>query len=365
MRLGDYTNIKTGKLDANASSENGEYPFFTCSKNPLRISSYSYECECVLVAGNGDLNTKYYNGKFDAYQRTYIIESKTKEELSVRYLYYFLDKYVEILREQSIGGVIKYIKLGNLTEALLPLPPLQTQQKIAEVLDKASSLIEKRKAQIAKLDLLVKSQFIEMFGDPVTNPMGWDVNDLGNLCFSIKDGPHVSPQYTDSGIPFISVNNIVKKNWNFQSVKYISEEDYEKYSKKCKPEYGDVLYTKGGTTGIAKYVDIDFSFMNWVHIAVLKFDKKIVNGVFLEHMLNSSYCYAQSQQYTRGIANRDLVLGQMCKIHLYIPPLDLQNRFTEFVKAADKSKFEMRRQLKKMERNYQSLMQKCFLGEIF
>ena len=119
------------------------------------------------------------------------------------------------------------------------------------------------------------------------------------------------------------------------------------------------------TTGIAKYVDIDFSFMNWVHIAVLKFDKKIVNGVFLEHMLNSSYCYAQSQQYTRGIANRDLVLGQICKIHLYIPPLDLQNRFTEFVKAADKSKFEMRRQLAMLERNYQSLMQKCFLGEIF
>ena len=78
-KLGDYVKIKTGKLDANASSEDGEYPFFTCSIEPLKISSYSYDCECCLVAGNGDLNVKYYNGKFDAYQRTYIIESLDKE----------------------------------------------------------------------------------------------------------------------------------------------------------------------------------------------------------------------------------------------------------------------------------------------
>ena len=77
VKLGDLTKIKTGKLDANASSEDGQYPFFTCSREPLKISNYSYDCECVLVAGNGDLNVKYYNGKFDAYQRTYIIEDNS------------------------------------------------------------------------------------------------------------------------------------------------------------------------------------------------------------------------------------------------------------------------------------------------
>ena len=82
-RLGDYVRIRTGKLDANASSENGQYPFFTCAVEPLKIDTYSYDCECVLVAGNGDLNVKYYNGKFDAYQRTYIIESLDKTVLSV------------------------------------------------------------------------------------------------------------------------------------------------------------------------------------------------------------------------------------------------------------------------------------------
>ena len=98
-KLGKLTKIKTGKLDANASSQDGEYPFFTCSREPLKISSYSYDCECVLVAGNGDLNAKYYEGKFDAYQRTYIIESIDKEKLNVKYLYYFLSEYLTYLRE--------------------------------------------------------------------------------------------------------------------------------------------------------------------------------------------------------------------------------------------------------------------------
>ena len=115
-RLGDYVKIRTGKLDANASSDDGAYPFFTCAVEPLRIDNYSYDCECVLVAGNGDLNVKYYNGKFDAYQRTYIIESLNKDVLSVPYLFCFLDKYIETLRKESIGGVIKYIKLGKLCE---------------------------------------------------------------------------------------------------------------------------------------------------------------------------------------------------------------------------------------------------------
>ena len=86
VKIGDLTKIKTGKLDANASSEDGQYPFFTCSKEPLKISTYSYDCECVLVAGNGDLNVKYYNGKFDAYQRTYIIENNSDGKLYMPYL---------------------------------------------------------------------------------------------------------------------------------------------------------------------------------------------------------------------------------------------------------------------------------------
>ena len=129
MKMGEFTRIRTGKLDANASSANGKYPFFTCSRGPLRIETYSYDCECVLVAGNGELNAKYYNGKFDAYQRTYIIESIDKAQLSVPFLYRFLEHYVDTLQQQAIGGVIKYIKLGMLTDAEFVLPNMELQNQ--------------------------------------------------------------------------------------------------------------------------------------------------------------------------------------------------------------------------------------------
>lgn len=161
VKLGTLTRIRTGKLDANASSTDGAYPFFTCSREVLRIATYSYDCECVLVAGNGDLNVKYYAGKFDAYQRTYIIESIDKSKLLAKYLYFFLDIYVEVLRTQSIGGVIKYIKLGNLADALIPLPGIEKQAEIVDCLETCNVIIDRIQQQLTKLDELVKSRFSE------------------------------------------------------------------------------------------------------------------------------------------------------------------------------------------------------------
>ena len=169
VKIGNLTKIKTGKLDANSSSEDGQYPFFTCSREPLKISTYSYDCECVLVAGNGDLNVKYYNGKFDAYQRTYIIEENGSGKLYMPYLYYFMDGYIEELRKQAIGGVIKYIKLANLTDAMLELPSVDEQKSIVGILEKAKGILDKRNEEIRALDDLIKARFIELFGDPVSN----------------------------------------------------------------------------------------------------------------------------------------------------------------------------------------------------
>lgn len=151
VQVGELTRIRTGKLDANASSSNGAYPFFTCSRDPLRINSYSYDCECVLVAGNGEFNVKYYNGRFDAYQRTYIIESINKSQLSVPFLYRFLEQYVTILQKQAIGGVIKYIKLGMLTDAEIILPNIALQNKLVSFIqqsDKSKFEIEQALAEL-------------------------------------------------------------------------------------------------------------------------------------------------------------------------------------------------------------------------
>lgn len=195
IRLGDLTRIKTGKLDANASSSDGEYPFFTCSKEPLKIATYSYDCECVLVAGNGDLNVKYYNGKFDAYQRTYIIEGNDDGKLYIPYLYFFMEKYVEELRKLSIGGVIKYIKLGNLTDAMIELPDMEKQKFIVRLLSKLKGIITQRQQQLQKLDDLVKARFVEIFGDPEINPNNYPVCQLSDFIVFLTSGSRGWAQY--------------------------------------------------------------------------------------------------------------------------------------------------------------------------
>lgn len=216
VKIGDLTKIKTGKLDANASSEDGQYPFFTCSREPLKISTYSYDCECVLVAGNGDLNVKYYNGKFDAYQRTYIIEDNGSGKLYMPYLYYFMEGYIEELRKQAIGGVIKYIKLGNLTEALIELPSVDEQKSIVEILEKAKGILDKRNDEICALDDLIKARFVERFGDPKSNSFGFDKMMLKDTCKVVTGNtPSRSvAEYYGDYIEWIKTDNIVPGLFN-------------------------------------------------------------------------------------------------------------------------------------------------------
>ena len=155
-KLSELTEIKTGKLDANAASADGKFPFFTCATTALRIDVFAFDCEAVLVAGNGDLNVKYYEGRFNAYQRTYVIQSKNKSILDVKYLYYFLDSYLETLREMSIGGVIKYIKLPYLNDAQIPLPSISEQRRIADELSAVKKLVDKHEFAILKLKKLME-----------------------------------------------------------------------------------------------------------------------------------------------------------------------------------------------------------------
>jgi len=359
VSLGKYAKIKTGKLDANASSSDGNYPFFTCSRIPLRISSYSYDCECVLVAGNGDLNVKYYEGKFDAYQRTYIIESLDKQELNVRYLYYFLDKYIEKLRELSIGGVIKYIKLENLTQVQIPLPPLPVQQKIADVLDRTNALIEKRKAQIEKLDLLIKSQFIEMFGDPVTNPMGWEVKLFSDIAFVDTKMTTDFEKYED--IPHIGIDNIEKETGeliNYRCVKdsglisgkYIFDDRHIIYSK-IRPNLNKVALPSfiGLCSADAYPVLPNAENCNRIFLAMI-----MRSDVFLQQIL------AQSSRTNIPKVNKQQLLSVM----MPHPPIEIQTQFAAFVGRVEAQKAQLKKGLELIELEYKSLMQKCLGGDL-
>lgn len=288
-----------------------------------------------------------------------------KDIIDKKYLFHIVNNDI-FLSQKDIyctGATQKALTLKGLNKIIIPLPQIEEQRHIANVLDKVTTQIDNCKKILSNLDLLVKSKFVQMFGDPVSNPMGWIESTIGKECYYIKDGPHKSLQNIgreNGGYPFISVRNIVNGYIDFSTAKYISDDDYNEAIKKCHPKKGDMLYSKGGTTGIAKLIDIDEPFANWVHVAVLKFDKSKLNGIFFENMLNIDYCYQQSQMLTKGIANRDLVLSAMTQIKIYRPPIELQNQFAEFVENVEKQKTTTQNTLNQLETLKNALMQEYF-----
>lgn len=366
-KLGELTKIQTGKLDANASSPDGKYPFFTCSKETLRIATYSYDCECILVAGNGDLNVKYYNGKFDAYQRTYIIEDNSNGRLYMPYLYHFMDGYIEKLREQSIGGVIKYIKLGNLTDVLFELPNIEKQKKIANNLTRVKIIIDDMVHQQEMLDELIKSRFVEMFGDPVNNEKGFVKAPMGDYMTLLTDfSSNGSYKTLDSGVTMYDEPNYAwmvrttdLESGEMDSIKYIDEQAYELLAK-SKIFGGEIIMNKIGSAGkIYLMPRIDMPASLGRNAFMFRYDDRI-NVKFLYYLLTSDYGQREIQQYVRGAVTKTITKNDARAILIIVPPIELQNEFEQFVEQVAKLRFATQKSLDETQQLFDSLMQKYF-----
>lgn len=362
VKLGDFVSIKTGKLDANASDTNGKYPFFTCANEPLKIDNYSYDCECVLVAGNGDLNVKYYNGKFDAYQRTYIIESKDTKNLLNKYLYYLINSKIVKLREDSIGGVIKYIKLSNLTEIKFEPIKAQEQKKLVENLDKVQEIIDIREKQIEQLDELIKSQFVEMFGDPNIVKSN-EKTELKTIMISANNGMARRGNDSDGSIVLRLVE--LQRNYiDYSNVNKIILKDNEK--KKYLLAEGDILFARvnGNPDNVGRcayYKDIGEDVYHNDHIIRVKFDLHKINPIYLCTLLNDEYGRKEFKNKIKTSAGQYTISQDgVERVKIPLPPIELQNKFAEFVKKFDKQKFEIQNSLEEMEKLQESLMNKYF-----
>lgn len=212
-----------------------------------------------------------------------------------------------------------------------------------------------------------KKKYKEPAAPDTTNlpelPEGWVWTALGQLAWSVKDGPHYSPKYSSSGIPFISGGNIRPEGIDFSSAKFITSELHAELSLRCRPEHGDLLYTKGGTTGIARINTETRAFNVWVHVAVLKLVDSI-EPFYLQNALNSTHCYKQSQQYTHGVGNQDLGLTRMVWITVPLPPLTEQKFITEEIErrlsVSKELEVTIEINLKRAERLRQTILKNAF-----
>lgn len=373
MKLGELVNIKTGKLDANVASEKGKYPFFTCSVAPLKIDTYSYDTECVLVAGNGDLNVKYYNGKFDAYQRTYIIESINTDVLNVKYLYYFLEKYVEKLRYESIGGVIKYIKKGNLTEALIPIYPVEVQKNLAAYLDKAVFLLEKRKNQIQSIEVLNKSLFYEFFDDPIRNSNKYLKAPLKDLLSEIQTGwsPVASKEPALNGeLGVLKLSSVTGGRYSYKENKMLLEGT--PFKSEYEVKNGDVLVTRKNTRDLVGACCFVFDtqpnlmFSDLIFRFIIK-DFNKMHPIYLWILLNTQTMKRETSLLASGSSGSmpNISKKNLNELLIMVPPIELQLEFVDKVLEAEKLRSEFIQSLITYQNLYKSMLQKAFKGELF
>ena len=243
-----------------------------------------------------------------------------------------LDKNWQRISEHFETLFITEGSIDQLKQAILQLAVMGKLVPQNPTDESASVLLEKIAVE---KELLIKDRTIKRIKKmlsfeelelPFIVPENWIWSRLGDLCFTLADGPHYSPNYVkkENGIPFLSTRNISMNSIDLSTAKYVSRDDHELFCKRVRVKKGDIIYTKGGTTGIAKVNNLDLEFSVWVHLAVLQIPNEKINNEYLALALNSPHCYRQSQLYTNGIANKDLGLTRMINITIPFPPLPEQ-----------------------------------------
>lgn len=262
----------------------------------------------------------------------------------------------------GVGSTFKAISKKDLDVIEIPLPPLPIQRQIADVLDRASVLIEKRKAQIDKLDLLVKSQFVEMFGDPVINDKHWELsrlNELGELNRGVsKHRPRNAPELLGGDYPLIQTGDVAAAR--LYITEYTSTYSEIGLSQSKMWSKGTLCITIAANIAKTAMLGFDACFPDSV-VGFISGER--TNQLFMHFWF--SFFQKMLEEQAPESAQKNINLQILRDLQVITPPLDLQNDFAAFVEAADKSKFEMRSELAKLEVLYKALMQKCIRGEIF
>lgn len=298
--------ITTGKLDANAMEEGGQYPFFTCSRKTYKINSYRFDCEALIIAGNGEVGeTKYYKGKFDAYQRTYVLY-EFNEEVDVQYLFHYLRGYLKpYVFALSKKGSIPYITLGILKNFPIPLPPLPIQQEIVRILDTFTNLTAELTAE-----LTARRKQYEYYQDELLT-FGEDVEykKLGEVV-SMKAGKAIKAQ------------DIGEKNELF-SIPCYGGNGLRGYVKDANCSGDKVLIGRqGALCGNVCFVSGEFYATE--HAVVVSSDNN-VDMRFLFHLLLK----LNLNQYKTAGAQPGLSVSKLETVKVQIPSIEYQRRVSK------------------------------------
>ncbi|WP_152057567.1 restriction endonuclease subunit S [Aliarcobacter butzleri] len=283
----------------------------------------------------------------------------TNSNVSLEYIYYYLKSIKEKVINEGRGVAQNNINLSILRNIEIPIPPLQQQEKIVKVLDLSSNLIEKQKELLKNYDLFLKSKFIEMFGDPITNPMDWEVVKCIDVADCIVPGRDKPKSFTGN-IPWITTGDLKDKGIISKSKENIglSQNEIKEVKAKLIPK-NSVIFTCVGDLGICSIINEDIIMNQQLHSFQCK---EKVNNIFLMFniTMQKSYMYKMATSTTVPYMNKTTCNN----IPTILPPLELQNKFASIVEKIEIIKEKENQKLKQFEDLHNSMMNKAFKGEI-
>ena len=392
-KLEELINLRTGKLDSNAEEENGVYPFFTCAPDPLKINSFSFNQKAILLAGNnanGNFHINYYEGKFDAYQRTYVIDVLDNEKINLKYLYYALKICLNDFKRMSQGTSTRFLTKKILDNFEIQVPPIETQLKIVDVLDSITNKININQRINKNLTNIVLLLFKNWFVDfnflnennkPYKNdngelkdsilgliPKDWNVDSLGKYVEIDRGFSYKGKYLSEEGIPLINLGNILPNSeFRLEKLKFYSGE----FDKKYKVNVGDILVANTDLTqnrlvlgspiivpSLIDEEDIIYSH----HINRLS-NFKLPKFYIFYNLLSERYNHMVSG-YATGTTVLAISKESITNYKILIPPEELILKFDELAKNIEKIKDNNLIEMEKLTKLRNILLPKLMSGEI-
>ena len=322
--------ITTGKLNANAMEENGIYPFFTCNENPYKINTYAFDMEAILISGNGSQvgHINFYKGKFNAYQRTYILGNFVNQILSKFVYYYLKSELRNYIITNSKKGSVPYITLPMLEKFQIPLPSISLQEEIVRILDKFTTLEAELEAELEarKKQYEYYKDNLLTFGDEAE----WKA--LGEVGAFVRGSGLQKIDLTTSGIPAIHYGQIYTYYGVSveQTISFVTPETAKGLKK---VDYGDVIITNTSENledvGKAVFYSVKEQGVTGGHATIFKPSKEII-GKYLVYYTQTAEFSNQKRKYAKGTKVIDVSANDLAKITVPIPyPNDTKKSLEE------------------------------------
>lgn len=303
-------------------------------------------------------------------QRSVAVIKPEREVVNNRYLMYQLQNMRPFLEKEARGVAQKGIYLKQVSQLDIKLPELEHQMQIVKVLDKASKLIFLRRQQLAKLDELVKARFVEMFGEPVSNPYKFEVRSLQNMLDDgiityHLDGNHGSDyprneEFVESGVSYISANCIIDDTVNLNLAKHLTEERAAKLRKGIAQDE-DVLFAHNATVGpVAILHTRETKVILGTSLTAYRCNKQRILPAYLKAYMQSEGFVRQYTKDMKQTTRNQVPITAQRKYLFIVPPLSLQNQFAAFVERVNQQKQTVQQSLEKLELMKKALMQEYF-----